>query len=117
MSLLTDEERLNAKSYLVGLWDRIEKMKSEECSTSSDVEDEPSQIIENSSDEEASDDEFEKILAAKNKAKLALKTSASSAKRNIIPLLDAYYQNTEPLNRKANVLEEWEKRRAIDPEL
>lgn len=98
MSLLTAEQTLQAKQYLVDLWDRIQAVRGPPVSQSDDSDAEGS----DSSDDPAedSDDEgtalFDMLLASRNRERLAT-TSAGAGSRARRRAVRCWTNMTAPL--------------------
>ena len=117
-SVLNSEQQESAKKYLVNLWKRLEKLRSPVKPDSIQI-----QLLDNEvrtssvmSDEDDDDDcEISAFLKAQDVQRRNDKESWT--KVNILTMLDQYYKHTRQLSRKKNLLEFWESRRLLQPEL
>ncbi|KAK3931912.1 Zinc finger BED domain-containing protein 4 [Frankliniella fusca] len=111
-SLLSPEQISDAKAYLCELWARVQKARGVA------VEPEPEETVDEPEELDSEDSSlFEQLLASKNKGRFPDGEVAAANKNTIRALLDEYDRTTKPLPRKTDVLEYWEKRRRVSPEL
>ena len=124
-SLLDGEEVKEAKTYLLELWERLQRVKGPQISPE-DVhveDDDASSGAESSSGDEY---DFAKFLAARNKERIALTSTSCrpggtptqhAAAAKLKKSLDEYDNTERPLGVKEDVFKWWEDKRLLYPEL
>lgn len=122
LSLLSPEQVVDAKSYLVDLWQRLQVIRGlpdTEETVDSDLEE--VQVANDLSVSDSDDDGgFAKLLEQRNRERQQLKEGEghqSSARATIRALLDEYDRLTDPLPSSADIMKYWQGRKSVSPEL
>lgn len=128
MSLLSSEQVRDAKQYLLDLWERMQAVRGPDADAlppdpESDSEEAPLLL---GDDEDEGSELFGRLLAQKNRERLAATGAAATAagtrcrasKRSaLLALLDEYDRTAVPLAASENVFLYWQKKKLASPEL
>ncbi|KAK3928633.1 Putative AC transposase [Frankliniella fusca] len=122
-SLLTAEQVMDGKAYLVDLWQRLQVIRGlldTEDNVDSDLEvEEQINFSADDSDDDTDDSGFNKLLEQRNRDRQILKEGQGnqSGRAKIRALLDEYDRVTDPLPPSADIMKYWQGRKAVSPEL